>query len=82
MEYHERALIRLGYLDESTVIVSNSPPDKVRNAVYRAAWVGSARNPASLRVEIRGTKVKIVATTKDVPGLEEAARKADVPETK
>ncbi len=81
MEHHERALIRLGYLDERTVIVSNCLPDKVRATVYKAAtnWLNG---PGLLRVEVRETnKVKIVATTRDVPGLEEAARKADVPES-
>ena len=77
MNYHEQALIRLRYLDERTVIVSNVPPEKVRGAVYKA------RNQSELlRVEIRETnKVRIVATTQDLPRLEKVARMADVPES-
>ena len=81
MEHHERALIRLGYLDERTVIVTNCPPEKVRAAVYKAAanW---RKGVGSLRVEIqKNNRLKIVATKRDVPGLEEAARNADALES-
>jgi hypothetical protein len=75
MEYHKRALIRLGYLDERTVIVSNCPPHIVQRAVYRAAWNSSGW----VNVEVRETnKIKIVAMKAELPELEKAAWIADV----
>ena len=77
MEYHERALIRLGYLDERVVIVSNSSPRMVQRAVYRTAW----RSSGWVKVELPETnKVRIVAMKREMAELELAAHTADVRE--
>jgi hypothetical protein len=83
MDYHERALIRLGYLEERIVVVSNCPPKKAHVAVYKAAYDHdpTSLDPEFLRVLQRGTNMlRVVGLTKDIARWEEAARKADVPE--
>ena len=85
MEEHRRALVKLGYLQESTVVVSNMAASQVMAKVFIAM---GTNNPHALDEEFFSFEadsfatnvLKFVAVTQDVSRWMKLIREADVPE--
>jgi hypothetical protein len=81
MKFHEKALIKMGYLEEWTFVLSNQPPTNVLNALSGAV---GATGPRHVWFDPPGTNTIRFVTIKGDTGArvsqwEQALRQVDVP---
>jgi len=83
-KFHERALIKMGYLEEHLVTVSNQPAGTVMMAACTAAAAAGFVGREYTRFGLVGTNtIRLVTLTNDAAARlsrwEQLIRKADVP---
>ena len=79
---HQEALIRLGYLEERTFVVSNRPVSYVSSNVFQHVVSTQETNMLDFTPNFThdGTNtIRILTRSEDIPKWEALIRKADVP---